>query len=226
LTWTTTTTPPPTTTPRSSQRAGVSTKHASAVALEAFTEAALAARRHPAAVCPQGLALSALRDDPVDGLGCSPPTGPGRGGRGAAAGWRYRRLTPACSTTPSRTTPAGWWCSAGCAGGSAGRWCPARPRHALAAGEAGTARPVRSSPERPASPPSSRPPSGCCGGTHDPRRPGSVGGRQGHLPLQCSGGRWAPARSRSPSYWCGCTSSGPWTFQQRYSPCSEGLSHD
>jgi uncharacterized protein YbjT (DUF2867 family) len=47
----------------------VSTKHASAVALEAFTEAALAARRHLAAVCPQGLALSALRDDPVDGLG-------------------------------------------------------------------------------------------------------------------------------------------------------------
>jgi hypothetical protein len=40
LTWTTTP-------PASSQGAGVPTRRASAVALEAFTEAALAARRHP-----------------------------------------------------------------------------------------------------------------------------------------------------------------------------------
>jgi hypothetical protein len=42
---------------------------ASAVALEAFTEAALAARRHPRRRVLLGLALSALRDDPVDALG-------------------------------------------------------------------------------------------------------------------------------------------------------------
>jgi hypothetical protein len=47
----------------------VPTKRASAVALEAFTEAALAARRHPRRRVLLGLALSALRDDPADALG-------------------------------------------------------------------------------------------------------------------------------------------------------------
>jgi hypothetical protein len=47
----------------------VPTKRASAVALEAFTEAALAARRHPRRRVLLGLALSALRDDPADVLG-------------------------------------------------------------------------------------------------------------------------------------------------------------
>jgi hypothetical protein len=47
----------------------VPTKRASAVALEAFTEAALAARRHPRRRVLPGLALSALRDDTVDALG-------------------------------------------------------------------------------------------------------------------------------------------------------------
>ena len=45
------------------------TKRASAVALEAFTEAALTARRHPRRRVLLGLALSALRDDPADALG-------------------------------------------------------------------------------------------------------------------------------------------------------------
>jgi hypothetical protein len=47
----------------------VPTTRASAVALEAFTEAALAARRHPRRRVLLGLALSALRDDPADALG-------------------------------------------------------------------------------------------------------------------------------------------------------------
>jgi hypothetical protein len=47
----------------------VPTKRASGVALEAFTEAALAARRHPRRRVLLGLALSALRDDPADALG-------------------------------------------------------------------------------------------------------------------------------------------------------------
>jgi hypothetical protein len=47
----------------------VPTKRASAVALEAFTEAALAARRHPHRRVLLGLALSALRDDPADAHG-------------------------------------------------------------------------------------------------------------------------------------------------------------
>jgi hypothetical protein len=47
----------------------VPTKRASAVALEAFTEAALAARHHPRRRVLLGLALSALRDDPADALG-------------------------------------------------------------------------------------------------------------------------------------------------------------
>jgi hypothetical protein len=47
----------------------VPTKRASAVALEAFTEAALAARRHPHRRVLLGWALSALRDDPADALG-------------------------------------------------------------------------------------------------------------------------------------------------------------
>ena len=51
------------------------TKRASAVALEAFTGAALAARRHPRRRVLLGLALSALRDDPVDVLGLLAATG-------------------------------------------------------------------------------------------------------------------------------------------------------
>jgi hypothetical protein len=47
----------------------VPTERASAVAQEAFTEAALAARRHPRRRVLLGLALSALRDDPANALG-------------------------------------------------------------------------------------------------------------------------------------------------------------
>jgi hypothetical protein len=101
-----------------------------------------------------------------------------------------------------------------------------RPRHALAAGEGWdrTAGPqLGLSARRPALEQAAKRPL-----RWDPRRPGRAGGRQGHLAAasaQAAGCRWAPARSRSPSYWCGCTRSGPMDVSATRSPCSEGLSH-
>jgi hypothetical protein len=102
LTWTT---PPPT----SSQRAGVPTERASAVALEAFTEAALAARRHPRRRVLLGLALSALRDDPADALGLLAAhrdlATPGGGRRR----WLALPPVPGVLNHAVEDDPAGWW---------------------------------------------------------------------------------------------------------------------
>jgi hypothetical protein len=161
----------------SSHRAGVSTKRASAVALEAFTEVALAARRHPRRRVLPGLALSALGDDTVDALGLLAARWDlATAGGVGAAGWRYRHLTPACST-PRRDDPCGVVVVL-----RELRWRLSRqvvprlgPRHALAAGEGWTARPVR------------------CGGTHDALGVLEVARTPGRC--KCSGCRWAPARS-------------------------------
>jgi len=124
----------------------VPTKHASAVALEAFTEAALAARRHPAVVCSQGLALSALRDDSVDVLGllAAHGTWPRRAGAAALAGATAADLgvlDHAVEDDPGGVVVLRglrWRLSRQVVPrlGPAMRWPPAR---------AGTARPVRSS---------------------------------------------------------------------------------
>ena len=216
--------------PASSRSVGVPTKRASAVALEAFTEAALAARRHPRRRVLLGLALSALRDDPADALGLLTA----HRDLAAAGGGRRRWLAlpppdPGVLNHAVEDDPGGvvvlllrglrWRLSRQVVPRLG---APARPRHALAAGEGW---------DRTAGPQlglSARQPALEQAAKRllrwDPRRPGSAGGRQGHLAAasaQAAAGRrrgrlrgrrvratGAAARARD-----------QWTFQQRHSPC-------